>query len=115
MILFVLGHGVDYTDINRATRAVVRFARAQYELAASAQGKIHFHPIYREMDFGRQTDKEVAMSGKMMRKYMTSPRRASPILPPEVLKEIILNGGHKMLSPERRFDQTVYFTAEKYF
>ena len=100
-------------EINRATRAVVRFARAQYELATL--GKIRIRRIYREMDFGRQTDKEVAMSGKMSRRYMTSPRRVSPILPPEALSEIILNGGHKMLSPERRFDQTVYFTAEKYF
>ena len=100
-------------EINRATRAVVRFARTQYELAT--RGKIHLRRIFREMDFGRQTDKEVAMSGKMTRKYMTSPRRTSPILPPEVLREIILNGGHKKLSPERRFDQTVYFTAEKYF
>ena len=101
--------------INRATRAVVRFARTQYELAVSAHGKIRVRPIYREMDFGKQTDKEIAMSGKMTRKYMTSSRRASPILPPDVLKEIILHGGHKKLSPERRFDQTVYFTAEKYF
>ena len=100
-------------DIDRATRAVVRFARAQYELATL--GKIHIRRIYRAMDFGRQTDKELAMSGKMTRKHMTSPRRTSPILPPEVLPEIILNGGQKLLSPERRFDQTVYFTAKKYF
>ena len=100
-------------EINRATRAVVRFARTQYELATL--GKIHIRRIYREMDFGRQTDKEAAMSGKMTRKHMTSPRRTSPVLSPEVLPEIILNGGHKKLSPERRFDQTVYFTAEKYF
>ena len=99
--------------INRATRAVIRFARMQYEL--STINKIHLHRINREMDFGRQTDKELAMSGNMTRKYMTSPRRTSPILPPEVLSKIILNGGHKQLSPERRFDQTVYFTAEKYF
>ena len=101
--------------ISRATRAVVRFARTQYELASSAHGKIRVRPIYREMDFGRQTDKEMAMSGKMTRKYMTSLRRVSPILPPDILKHIILNGGHEKLSPERRFDQTVYFTAQKYF
>ena len=100
-------------EINRATRAVIRFARMQYELATT--GKIHLRRINREMDFGKQTDKELAMSGRMSGNYMTSPRRVSPILPPEALSEIILNGGHKMLSPERRFDQTVYFTAEKYF
>ena len=100
-------------DIDRATRAVIRFARMQYELATT--GKIHLRRINREMDFGKQTDREVSISGRMSGNYMTSPRRVSPILPPEALSEIILNGGHKMLSPERRFDQTVYFTAEKYF
>ena len=99
--------------INRATRAVIRFARMQHELATV--GKIHLRRINREMDFGKQTDKELAMSGKMSQNYMTSPRRSSPILPPETLPEIILNGGQKQLSPERRFDQTVYFTAKKYF
>lgn len=101
--------------INRASRAVVRFARTQYELANSAQRKIHIRPIYRQMDFRKQTDKEIAISGKMSRRYMTSPRRTNPALPPRILKDIILNGGHNMLSPERRFDQTVYFTAARYF
>lgn len=99
--------------INRATRAAIRFARAQYEL--STYGKINIQPIYKEMDYGRQTDKEVAMSGRVTAKYMTSPRRTTPLLPPEVLPEIILGGGHKNLSPERRFDQTVYFAADRYF
>lgn len=99
--------------INRATRALVRFARTQYEL--STVSRIHIRSIYREMDFGRQTDKELALQGRVTRQYLISPRRASPILPPGVLPEIILGGGHKRLSPERRFDQTVYFTAENYF
>ena len=100
-------------DISRATRAVIRFARAQYEL--STLGKIQIQRIYKDMSYGKQTDKELAMSGGTTQKYMTSPRRASPAIPPDVLPRIILNGGQRQLSPERRFDQTIYFTAERYF
>jgi hypothetical protein len=46
---------------------------------------------------------------------MNHKRRTNPILKPSVLKDIILNGGEKMLSPERRFDQTIYYTAESLF
>lgn len=101
--------------LNRATRAVARFARIQYELADSSRRKVDIRRINRDMTFLLQTDKEVALSGLDTGDYMTSPRRHSPAMPPSVLKKIILNNGHKLLSPERRFDQTVYFTAEKYF
>jgi hypothetical protein len=46
---------------------------------------------------------------------MNHERRYKPILPPKILKEIILNGGQSKLSPERRFDQTVYYTAAHLF
>ena len=97
----------------RSFRAVARFARAQYDLAI--RGNIRLRDIYRKMDFGRQTDKEMAFSGKETRGILISPHRIKPQLPASVLQEIILNRGHKKLSPERRFDQTVYFTAEKFF
>jgi hypothetical protein len=28
----------------------------------------------------------------------------------DILSDIILGGGEKLLSPERRFDQSIYFT-----
>lgn len=102
-------------ELQRADRAVARLARVLYELSSSADRKIDIRSIYRTMSFGKQTDKEIAMSGNITRQYMTSPRRHKPCLGPEVLQNIILNMGHKKLSPERRFDQTIYFTAEKYF
>ena len=102
-------------EVNRACRAVARLARVLYELSSSADGKIDIRKIYKTMPLGNQTDKEISMSGSITRQYMTSPRRHKPCLGPEVLQNIILNMGHKKLSPERRFDQTIYFTAEKYF
>ena len=62
------------------------------------------------MAFNAQTDKEFAVNGQVTRRYMKSPRKTNPAVERSALTNIILNGGEKMLSPERRFDQTVYFT-----
>ena len=99
--------------MNRGFRAIARFARTQHDLAI--RGNTNLRRTYREMDFGRQTDKEVSLSGSETRGFLTSPYRYNPRLCADVLREIILNNGHKKLSPERRFDQTIYFTAKRIF
>jgi hypothetical protein len=96
------------TNITRATRSTARLARILYEI--STQRKTNIYQIYTEMAFEHQTDKEFAMNGGITRNYMKSNRRHSPIIKKDVLSDIILGGGEKLLSPERRFDQTVYFT-----
>lgn len=40
-------------------------------------------------------------------RYMNHPRMSEPILPKEIVRKIILNGGEESLSPERRLDQTI--------
>ncbi len=100
-------------DVNRYLRSSARLTRILYEISTSR--KTNIQRIYTEMAFGLQSDKEFALNGKVTRNYMNHERRTSPILKPQVLKEIILNGGEKMLSPERRFDQTIYYTAESLF
>jgi hypothetical protein len=95
-------------NITRSTRSTARLARILYEI--SIQRKTNIYQIYTEMAFEHQTDKEFAMSGRITRNFMNSPRRLKPAIKKERLSEIILNGGEKLLSPERRFDQTVYFT-----
>ncbi|OBY78611.1 HindVP family restriction endonuclease [Paenibacillus sp. KS1] len=100
-------------EITRYLRSSARLAKILYEL--STRGKVNIEEIYTEMAFGLQTDKEFAMNGKMTREYMISPRRVKPAISKDVLTKIILNGGEKMLSPERRFDQSVYFTATHLF
>lgn len=100
-------------QVNRYMRSSSRMSRIIYELSRS--GKTNIENIYAQMTFGLQSDKEFALSGKITRKYMPSPRRVKPILRPNVLKDIILDGGQKMLSPERRFDQTIYYSTEQLF
>jgi hypothetical protein len=101
-------NGAKGQEVTRQTRSTARLCRILYEI--SAQSKIKITKIYTEMAFGRQTDKEFAVSGSVTREYMKSDRKTTPIIRKETLKDIILHGGEKMLRPERRFDQTVYFT-----
>lgn len=102
-------------DVNRFFRSAARLARILFELSSSSTMKTNTSRIYTEMAFGRQTDKEFALNGRITRGYMNSPRRVKPILKRDILPNIILNGGVKELSPERRFDQTIYFTAADLF
>jgi len=95
-------------NIYRATRSTARLARILYEI--STQRKTNIYQIYTEMAFEHQADKEFAVSDRITHNYMKSPRRLKPIMKKTVLSDIILGGGEKLLSPERRFDQTVYFT-----
>jgi hypothetical protein len=106
--LFIESAQGDPSNITRATRSTARLARILYEI--STQRKTNIYQIYTEMAFEHQTDKEFAMNGGITRNYMKSDRRHTPIMKKDCLSEIILGGGEKLLSPERRFDQTVYFT-----
>lgn len=101
------------SSASRLMRSSARLARMVYEIAS--KNKTNINRIYTEMNFGYQSDKEFSLNGKITKAYMDHPRRTKPILPPSVLKEIILNGGQNKLSPERRFDQSVYYTASHLF
>jgi len=43
---------------------------------------------------------------------MACERLASPIIHKNEIKNIILGGGQKFLSPERRFDAIIYFSTD---
>jgi hypothetical protein len=95
--------------MSRPMRASARLARCLWELSKS--GKIRLQDIYRQMAFGNQTDKEFAIQGSKWRSYISSPRIPGLRLPKGVVNEIIAPGYIEKLRPERRFDQTLYFTA----
>lgn len=95
--------------VSRQMRSTARLARFLYNVSAS--GKANIKSIYTEMAFNHQTDKEFAISGRITRRYMNHQRIYKPAVKSIELQNIILNGGEKELSPERRFDQTVYFTV----
>ena len=90
-------------------RASARLARCLWELSKS--GKIRVVDIYRQMAFGNQTDKEFSIPGNKWKTYVQSDRTTTPILPKDAVNQIIEDGYIELLSPERRFDQTLYFTV----
>lgn len=96
-------------SMSRPMRASARLARCLWELSKS--GKIRVEEIYRQMAFGQQTDKEVSVPGDRWRKYITTDRTLCPAVPKTAINEIITPGYIEKLRPERRFDQTLYFTA----
>jgi len=100
-------------EITRFSRAAARLARTLYVLAT--QEKANLGQLYTEMAYGHQTDKEFSLPGNTTRQYLNTPRRFRPALPKESVAQIILNGGEKQLSPERRFDATIFFTARTIF
>lgn len=108
-----LDRSVADRNVDRYMRSTVRLARMLYDI--STRGLANIRTIYTEGSFEHQNDKEFALSGVVTRDYMSSPRLTTPIIPRDALKEIILGGGYRLLSPERRFDQTVYFGAAELF
>jgi hypothetical protein len=107
--LFIDGSSASANTMSRPMRATARLARCLWELSKS--GKIRVVDIYRQMAFGNQTDKEFAIGGSKWRQYVMSDRVIRPILPKTVVNNIIEPGYIQKLSPERRFDQTLYFTV----
>lgn len=96
--------------ITRPQRAALRFARFLYEFSKAQ--KVFQKPIYDGMTFDTLNDKEFAVPGRKTNKYMKCPRLLSPIVTKGEIKKIILGGGQKFLSPERRFDSILYFSKE---
>jgi len=106
--LFVDSAKVSEKTMSRPMRASARLARCLWELSKS--GKIRLNGIYRQMAFGNQTDKEFAIQGAKWRSYISTDRIVTPRLHKDVLSEIIQPGYIEKLMPERRFDQTLFFT-----
>jgi hypothetical protein len=107
--LFIDGSYETANTMSRPMRATARLARCLWELSKS--GKIRVADIYRQMAFGNQTDKEFSIPGNKWRTYVETPRTVKPILHKTAVHSIIENGYIEKLSPERRFDQTLYFTV----
>ena len=93
--------------ITRTQRECARTVRSLYDL--TTRNRVNYEEVYRGMGLGNQTDKACAFSGKATRHYMNHERLNRPVLGRSILSSIILGGGEALLSPERRFDATVYF------
>jgi len=97
-------------EITRQQRAALRLARFLYEV--SKDRKVYQAPIYDGMTYDSQNDKEFAIPGTKMNPFMKSKRLIAPSINKNEIKKIILGGGQKYLSPERRFDAIIYFSTD---
>lgn len=96
--------------ITRPQRALLRLSRFLYEF--SKAGKVYQQPIYDGMTFDTLGDKEFALNGHKTNKYMSCARLVKPIVKKCEIRNIVLGGGQKYLSPERRFDAILFFSTD---
>ena len=94
--------------INRATRTFVWLIKMLYDFALV--GKINHEKIIDTQSYNTKNDKAFALSGLKTLMYMKSAELTTPRVRRDEIKNIILGGGHKLLSPERRFDAVIVNT-----
>jgi len=96
--------------ITRQQRAALRFARFIYEW--SRDSKVYQAPIYDGMTYDTLNDKEFSIPGRKTNFYMKCNRLSNLAIRKSEIKRIVLGGGQKHLSPERRFDAIIYFSKD---
>ena len=99
--------------VSRSLRECARTLKCLYDLLPDRT--IQYDEIYQGMTHGTEASKSGSFSGVNTIKYMRHPRLMHPAIERDALRNIILNGGEQLLSPERRFDATIFFTAQGLF
>ena len=92
--------------ITRQLRSVVWLLKMLLDFCKN--GKINHTKIIDELSFNTKNDKAFAVSGKISQPFMACAELTKPRVTKDEIKNIILGGGHLLLSPERRFDAIIY-------
>jgi hypothetical protein len=92
--------------ITRQLRSVIWLFKMLFDF--SKHQKINHIKVIDELSFNTKNDKAFAVSGKISHPFMTCAELTNPRITKSDIKNIILGGGHLMLSPERRFDAIIY-------
>jgi hypothetical protein len=104
--------GGSESKITRQQRASFRLARFLYELSNSVEHNVYQEPIYDGMNYNTLNDKEFAISGSKTNQYLQCERLVRPVITKHEIRNIVLGGGQRLLSPERRFDAILYFSTD---
>jgi hypothetical protein len=94
--------------MTRHMRSVIWLTKMLYDFAK--KGKINHKTVIDSLTYDTRNDKAFAVGGTVTRGYLKSPELLKPRIKKTEVKNIILGGGEKMLSPERRFDAAVLGT-----
>lgn len=95
----------DRRRINRPMRTVVWLYLMLFDYAV--YGQFDYKRIVRLHSYNIANDKAFAISGVQSHALMASPQLAHPRVGKGEIKNIILGGGQRFLSPERRFDAVI--------
>ncbi len=79
-----------------------------YDFANTA--KIDYESTIDQMSFNTKNYTAFALSGIRTHQYMNCQELKKPRVKKDEIKNIILGGGEKLLSPERRFDSIIFNT-----
>jgi hypothetical protein len=91
--------------MTRHSRSVIWVVKMLSDFADT--GKIAPAAVIDQLTYDTKNDKAFAVSGNITRKYMKSEELLNPRISKKEIKNIILGGGEKLLSPERRFDAAI--------
>lgn len=75
-------------------------------------GKFNHEDIIDTLSYNTKNDKAFASAGNVTNAYMTTKRLIKPAISKSEIKNIILDGGQNLLSPERRFDAIIFNSPE---
>lgn len=100
-------------SISRQMRSTAWLVKMLYDFAA--QSRFNPKKITDLMTYKVNNDKAFAINGKLTNPYMKCPELSKPRIKKEEIKEIILGGGQRLLSPERRFDALIFYTQAELF
>lgn len=88
--------------VNRPTRALIQLFFMLNEFYI--RGNFDSNDIFQKLTYTFKNDKAFSISGRKTNLLMNCEELVRPRITKQEIKNIILGGGHKLLSPERRFD-----------
>ncbi len=107
--LFIDGARQGTSRFSRSMRSVAWLVRMLYDF--SKDGEVNYRQVLGASS-SNQSDKAFALSGRKTHPYLRCAELSAPRVKKEEIKNIILGGGEKLLSPERRFDAIIANSPE---
>ncbi|MGB3161774.1 MAG: HindVP family restriction endonuclease [Carnobacterium sp.] len=93
------------SKITRQVRTSIWFCKMLYDY--SKDGKINHMEIINDLTYNTKNDKAFSAPGTTTHQYLHCEELTKPRITINEIQNIILGGGEKFLSPERRFDAVI--------
>jgi len=97
-------------EVSRTVRTIVWLYKMLLDFCET--GQFNHQQISDELSYNTKNDKAFAVSGKITHTLMDCPELTKPRIQKSEIKNIILDGGQNLLSPERRFDAIIFNSPE---